>query len=62
MLAKYAKCALLLQTMKKAISATIEDDLIKWMNKKLLDKKFRNKSHLIEVALDELRKKEENEK
>lgn len=47
--------------MKKPISATIDEELIKWINKKLEDKtKYRNKSHLIEVAL-ELLKKEKKE-
>lgn len=46
---------------KKPISATIDEELIKWINKKLEDKtKYRNKSHLIEVAL-ELLKKEKKE-
>lgn len=43
--------------MKRAISATIDEDLINWINKQLKDKeKFRNKSHLIEIALEKLRK------
>jgi len=42
---------------KKPISATIEDDLIKWIDDELKDKtKYRNKSHLIEIALELLRK------
>jgi len=42
---------------KKPISATIDEDLIKWINDKLKDKtKFRNKSHLIEIALEKLKK------
>jgi len=42
--------------MKKPISATIEQDLIKWINKESKDKrKYRNKSHLIEMALEKLR-------
>lgn len=46
---------------KKAISATIDEELINWINKKLEDKtKYRNKSHLIEIAL-ELLKKERKE-
>ena len=43
--------------MKKPISATIEEDLIKWIDSELKDRtKYRNKSHLIEVALDRLKK------
>jgi len=42
--------------MKKPISATIDSELIKWIEKELQDrKKYRNKSHLIEIALDLLK-------
>ena len=42
--------------MKKPISATIDIELIKWIDKELEDtKKYRNKSHLIEIALDLLK-------
>tara|TARA_Y100000310_G_scaffold281722_1_gene302376 strand:- start:14524 stop:14706 length:183 start_codon:yes stop_codon:yes gene_type:complete len=44
-------------TMKKPISATIDAELIKWIDKELQDRqKYRNKSHLIEIALDSLKK------
>ena len=44
--------------MKKPISATIDVELIKWIDKELQDrKKYRNKSHLIEIALDSLKNK-----
>ena len=43
--------------MKKPISATIEEDLILWIAKQCKDRtKYRNKSHLIEIALEQLRK------
>ena len=46
--------------MKKPISATIEEDLIKWIQNKLKDRtKYRNKSHLIEIALEKLKQEEE---
>lgn len=46
--------------MKKPISATIDEELIKWLNKKVEDKtRFRNKSHLIEIALEKLKKEDE---
>ncbi len=47
--------------MKKPISATIEDDLITWIEKKLSKErtKYRNKSHLIEIALERLREEED---
>ncbi len=43
--------------MKKPVSATIEEDLITWIDRKVAKerKKYRNKSHLIEVALERLR-------
>ena len=42
--------------MKKPISATIDEDLINWIGKELLNRqKYRNKSHLIEVALYNLK-------
>jgi len=45
--------------MKKPISATIDEELIKWIDKKLEDRqRFRNKSHLIEIALELLKKEE----
>jgi len=43
--------------MKKPISATIEQELIKWVQKEVAQNKrfYRNKSHLIEIALEKLR-------
>jgi len=42
--------------MKKPISATIDEELIRWIEKQLEDKKkYRNKSHLIEIALELLK-------
>lgn len=47
--------------MKKPISATIEEDLIKWIDKKVSKEKtkYRNKSHLIEIALEKMREEED---
>ncbi len=42
--------------MKKPISATIDEDLISWIEGEVDGRKFRNKSHLIEIALENLRK------
>ena len=43
--------------MKKTISATIEKDLIDWIEKEVKEnKKYRNKSHLVEVALEIIKK------
>jgi Arc/MetJ-type ribon-helix-helix transcriptional regulator len=46
--------------MKKPISATIEADLIAWIDKTVAKerKKYRNRSHMIEVALDRMREEE----
>ena len=42
---------------KKPISATIDEELIRWINSQIKDKtKYRNKSHLIEIALESLKK------
>jgi Arc/MetJ-type ribon-helix-helix transcriptional regulator len=41
---------------KKPISATIDEELISWIESELKDKKkYRNKSHLIETALEMLK-------
>lgn len=49
--------------MKKPISATIDKKLIDWINSQLKDNvKYRNKSHLIEVALQILKKEEDKNK
>ncbi|MBS3131356.1 hypothetical protein J4212_02900 [Candidatus Woesearchaeota archaeon] len=46
--------------MKKPISATIDEKLIKWIEKELRENKsYRNKSHIIEIALDNMKSKKE---
>lgn len=43
--------------MKKPISATIDQELVNWIDKESQDKeKYRNKSHLIEIALHLLKR------
>ncbi|HLC95901.1 MAG TPA: hypothetical protein VJH97_01095 [Candidatus Nanoarchaeia archaeon] len=43
---------------KKAISATIDIALDAWLEKQLKESKlYRNKSHIIEIALEEFKKK-----
>ncbi len=45
---------------KKPISATIDEKLIKWIDEELKDSnRYRNKSHLIEIALNKLKEKDE---
>lgn len=42
--------------MKKPISATIDEELIAWIEKEIQDRaKYRNKSHLIEIALGKMK-------
>lgn len=42
--------------MKKPISATIDEELINWIEKEVNgNRKYRNKSHLIEVAIEMLK-------
>jgi len=48
--------------MKKPISATIDEELIEWIDKEIEGKKiFRNRSHFIEFAIDSLKKEEKKE-
>ena len=43
--------------MKKPISATIDEQLIEWIEKQCKDSQtYRNKSHLIEAAIQLLKK------
>jgi Arc/MetJ-type ribon-helix-helix transcriptional regulator len=43
--------------MKRPISATIDEKLLKWIDGELADRnRYRNKSHLIEVALEMLKR------
>ena len=44
-----------MEYMKQTISATIDSDLSKWIDQQILNKKYRNKSHLIELALLEFK-------
>lgn len=43
--------------MKKIVSFTLSKDLVKWIEKQVKKEvKYRNKSHLIELALEQLKK------
>ena len=48
--------------MKERISATIDEKTYKTLDSLLKDGNFRNKSHIIEKAIDLLKKEVENEK
>ncbi len=44
--------------MRKKVSATIDEELIDWVDEKVKDKIFRNRSHAIEFALSKLKEAE----
>jgi Arc/MetJ-type ribon-helix-helix transcriptional regulator len=44
--------------MKENISVSLEKDLIKWLDEQAATGKYRNRSHVIEYAINELKKKE----
>lgn len=47
---------------KKAISATIDESLERWIEQQIKDtKRFRNRSHLIEIALSEMKQRKETD-
>jgi len=48
-----------MQSMKQSISVTVERDLVTWIDKQVKTQKFRNRSHLVEVALMKFREKKE---
>jgi Arc/MetJ-type ribon-helix-helix transcriptional regulator len=48
--------------MKERLSATVDKEVLKIIEFLLKDKKFRNKSHVIETALYLLKEKEGKEK
>lgn len=49
--------------MKKIMSVTIDESLISWLNTySQTSTKYRNKSHLVEVALEKLKEEEDNVK
>ncbi len=48
--------------MKKPVSATIDEDLIEWMDSEIeKGKRFRNRSHLIEYAIESMKGEEKKE-
>jgi len=44
---------------KKRIAVTVSDDLLKWVDRKVKDTTFANRSHAIEHALTKLKEAEE---
>ncbi|MBS3089344.1 ribbon-helix-helix protein, CopG family [Candidatus Pacearchaeota archaeon] len=47
--------------MKERISATVDKEIVKTINSLIENKKYRNKSHVIEIAIENLAR-EENDK
>jgi Arc/MetJ-type ribon-helix-helix transcriptional regulator len=39
-------------------SISLDQETLKWMDKQIATKKFRNRSHIIEYAIEELKKVE----
>ena len=48
--------------MKERISITVDEETIKKLNLLIKSKKYRNRSHAVEMAIEELVKKEYHEK
>jgi len=47
-----------MQVMKQSISVTVDKELVEWIDKQVETQKFRNRSHLVEVALLKFRETE----
>ncbi len=47
-----------MEHMKQSISVTIDKELIEWIKQQVATKKYRNKSHLVELALYEYKAKQ----
>ena len=43
--------------MKEKFSVSVDDNLLKWLDSEIKDKRFASRSHGIEFALNELKKK-----
>ena len=43
--------------MKEKFSVSVEEDLFKWLDSEIKNKRFASRSHGIEFALNELKKK-----
>lgn len=40
---------------KVKTSVSLDEDVLKWMDKQIATKRFRNRSHLMEYAIEQLR-------
>ena len=50
-----------MESMKQSISVTVEKELVEWIDQQVKTQKFRNRSHLVEVALLKFRETEKKE-
>ncbi len=50
-----------MQGMKQSISVTVEKELVEWIDQQVKTQRFRNRSHLVEVALVRFRETEKKE-
>jgi Arc/MetJ-type ribon-helix-helix transcriptional regulator len=48
-----------MEIMKTTISATVDKDIADWIDQQIKNKKYRNKSHIIELALTEFKEKQQ---
>lgn len=46
---------------KQSISVTIEKELLEWIDQQVRTQRFRNRSHLVELALMKFRENEKKE-
>jgi metal-responsive CopG/Arc/MetJ family transcriptional regulator len=46
---------------KKRIAVTVSEDLLKWVDRKIKDTIYANRSHAIEHALTQLRERDQKE-
>ena len=49
-----------MRAMKQSISVTIDKELVDWIMKQVATKKYRNKSHLVELALAYFKENQKN--
>jgi Arc/MetJ-type ribon-helix-helix transcriptional regulator len=47
--------------MKQSISVTVEKGLVEWIDRQVETQRFRNRSHLVELALLKFRESEKKE-
>lgn len=48
--------------MKERISVTLDKEIVKILNSLIKDRKYRNRSHVVEYAIEQLNKSENEDK